>query len=361
MIEFTAFYLIFVFCFIFPPSAFVSAGITISNLFDSWLGSEDLQFVQYHLARTLTTVVIHSLLPLGFFGGVLLVEGLDQLLSLVQTPLGLGFLCLSALLPVIAAAKVFSWWTNNWNSHPLVVSLTVYATNGRHWNDVASEINAEFRRIDKVTVRTNPVSKTVITSSWIIKVEPYAVRVAHQNHVTLELENAEEHDYTPDSQTTQYLWVKVEQLQTRKKLFSIRLNAMDYADMQNRLQRSISNVRGLLINQDIHARFSKVFIEEVSLNPVFQTQEEMDSCLGCGVNNANVRLVRRCLPSEATNGCTPCFCRPMWCIHCLSKWFSARQDAEHPETWLSSRCPCPTCRSPFCVLDVSLVENVQNM
>lgn len=73
--------------------------------------------------------------------------------------------------------------------------------------------------------------------------------MAHQNHVTLELENAEEHDYTPDSQTTQYLWVKVEQLQTRKKLFSIRLNAMDYADMQSRLQRSISNVRGLLINQ----------------------------------------------------------------------------------------------------------------
>ena len=45
----------------------------------------------------------------------------------------------------------------------------------------------------------------------------------------------------------------------------------------------------------------------------------MDPCLGCAVNRANIRLVRRCLPTEGS-ACTPCFCRPMWCIHCLSKW-----------------------------------------
>ena len=44
----------------------------------------------------------------------------------------------------------------------------------------------------------------------------------------------------------------------------------------------------------------------------------MDPCLGCAVNRANIRLVRRCLPTEGS-ACTPCFCRPMWCIHCLSK------------------------------------------
>lgn len=106
-----------------------------------------------------------------------------------------------------------------------------------------------FYRIDKVTVRTNPVSKTVVTNSWIIKVEPYVVQVAHQNHVTLQLENSEEHTYTADSQTAQYLWVNVEHIQTKQKLFTIRLNAVDYADMQDRLQTRISNVRGLLINQ----------------------------------------------------------------------------------------------------------------
>lgn len=146
MIEFTVFYVIFVFCFIFPPSAFVSAGITVSNLFDSWLGSEDLQFVQYHLRRSLTTLIVHSCLPLGYFGGLLLVESLQKLLLLVQNPIWLAVFTFSSILPLIVTVKVFWWWQNNWESHPLVTSLTAYASNTIQWTDVASEINAEFRR-----------------------------------------------------------------------------------------------------------------------------------------------------------------------------------------------------------------------
>ena len=102
-----------------------------------------------------------------------------------------------------------------------------------------------------------------MTNSWIIKVEPYVVQVAHQNHVMLQLENAEEHTYTVDSQTAQYLWVNVEHIQTRQKLFTIRLNAIDYADMQDRLQTRISNVRGLLINQvlmSLNWKFYMIFL-----------------------------------------------------------------------------------------------------
>lgn len=146
MIEFTVFYVIFVFCFLFPPSAFVNAGITIPQLFSSWLGSEDLQFVQYHLKRTVTTVIFHSLLPLGYFGGILLTEGLNQLLILVITPLGFVFLVFSVLLPMAGSIKLMLWCANNWTYHPFVVLLTSYADNGRTWADVASEINAEFRR-----------------------------------------------------------------------------------------------------------------------------------------------------------------------------------------------------------------------
>lgn len=75
------------------------------------------------------------------------------------------------------------------------------------------------------------------------------VRVAHQSHVSLQLENAEEHNYTLDSQIAQYLWVNVKHIQNRRELFTVRLNAIDYADMQDRLQSRISNVRGLIINQ----------------------------------------------------------------------------------------------------------------
>lgn len=89
----------------------------------------------------------------------------------------------------------------------------------------------------------------MITNSWIIKVEPYSIFAAHQNHVSLQLENAEDYNLTADSQTAQYLTVHVEHFQTKKLLFTIRLNAIDYADIQDRLQRPISNVRGLAINQ----------------------------------------------------------------------------------------------------------------
>lgn len=75
------------------------------------------------------------------------------------------------------------------------------------------------------------------------------MKIAHQSHVELQLENSEEHNYTVDSQTAQYLWVNVKHIQSRQELFTIRLNAIDYADMQDRLQSRISNVRGLTINQ----------------------------------------------------------------------------------------------------------------
>ena len=53
--------------------------------------------------------------------------------------------------------------------------------------------------------------------------------------------------------------------------------------------------------------------------------------------------------------CVQCFCRPMWCLECMGKWFASRQDQQHPETWLGGKAPCPTCRAVFCMLDVSKI------
>ena len=59
--------------------------------------------------------------------------------------------------------------------------------------------------------------------------------------------------------------------------------------------------------------------------------------------------------------CRQCFCRPFWCMSCMSKWFAARQDQARPETWLSSTAPCPMCRAVFCMLDIlKLEEPVEN-
>ena len=105
-------------------------------------------------------------------------------------------------------------------------------------------------RIDKVSISTNAVIKTIITNSWILKVEPYAVHAAHQSHVTLQLENSEQHELTANSPGgVQFLLVRVEQVRNQELLFRIRLNATDYRDVQDRLQSPINNIRGISIHQ----------------------------------------------------------------------------------------------------------------
>ena len=64
-LTFTLAYIVFSLCFVFTPNEFRSAGLTIQNLFSSWLGSEDVGFIQYHVRRTSITVLAHSALPLG--------------------------------------------------------------------------------------------------------------------------------------------------------------------------------------------------------------------------------------------------------------------------------------------------------
>lgn len=52
-------------CFVAPPSAFVSAGVTVQNIFGVLLGSQDMNFVHYHIRRTSVTLIVHSFIPIG--------------------------------------------------------------------------------------------------------------------------------------------------------------------------------------------------------------------------------------------------------------------------------------------------------
>ncbi len=85
-------------------------------------------------------------------------------------------------------------------------------------------------------------------------------------------------------------------------------------------------------------RFVDVFRSEVSANPPADPSPaagDPEPCIGCMVQPANVKLVRRC--GDATDGsegggganngeqarnnrCVNCYCRPMWCVDCMAKW-----------------------------------------
>lgn len=77
----------------------------------------------------------------------------------------------------------------------------------------------------------------------------------------------------------------------------------------------------------------------------------------------NIKLQKQCtdldvygqpLPDSAC--CGNCYCRPMWCVDCMAKWFASRQTEHEHGIWLQQKCACPMCRAKFCILDVSYME-----
>ena len=154
----------------------------------------------------------------------------------------------------------------------------------------------------------------------------------------------------------QYLSVKVHDNRT-KQSFEIRLKSTDYQELQTRIRGSITNIHNITIFKTINERFIEVFKEQIEQNPKHIENDELEPCIGCMNTNAEIKLIRRCDINNSQNACETCYCRPMWCLVCMAKWFAMRQDQNRPDTWLSSKAPCPTCRSKFCIADVSMIES----
>lgn len=62
---YTLFYILISGCIIYPPTEFISAGLTIKDICSTWLGSENEFFIQYHIKRSVVTLMVHSMLPFG--------------------------------------------------------------------------------------------------------------------------------------------------------------------------------------------------------------------------------------------------------------------------------------------------------
>lgn len=360
-VTFTLTYILLSFCFVFTPNEFRSAGFTVQNLFSGWLGSEDIGFIQYHIKRTSVTLLVHSALPLGYFLGMCIAAPDKHLIYVYQVREGwwLYFLlCLT--LHVCSWAVVIYWSMRRWGNHPISRTLKAHAAGQSGWGAVAVSINTEFRRIDKFATGA-PGARVVITDTWVLKVTTYHVHVARQQDTHLTVTESRQHQMAPDSATpVQILTLSVASINPSVKTFHIRLNSTEYAELREKLHAPVRSAANVVIHQTMSDLFLDTFKNQVELNQTYQlpSEQELEPCIGCMQVPAGTKLLRLCqADDEGEDGeCQQCYCRPMWCLTCLGKWFASRQDQQHPETWLGSRVPCPTCRAKFCILDVCQVQ-----
>ncbi|XP_024941675.1 E3 ubiquitin-protein ligase TM129 [Cephus cinctus] len=262
--------------------------------------------------------------------------------------------------PAYTLHKVLSWSANNWSTHPIAQSLAVYCNNNTTWMAVASDINIEYRRIDKIVIDSNSVTQVVATDNWIIKITPYKLYVAHQSDTALILNRSDTHAMSATTRgEVQYVNIEVKPTRTGAETFNIRLNALDFKDLQDKVSRPITVLQNVTFHRTLLDRFIDTFKQQVSENPYYETVQELEQCVGCMQVPSNVKLNKLCgnvSEERGPDACVNCFCRPMWCIECMAKWFASRQDENAPETWLSSKCTCPVCRARFCLLDVCYVR-----
>ncbi|XP_020503399.1 E3 ubiquitin-protein ligase TM129 isoform X2 [Labrus bergylta] len=359
---FTLAYIVFCLCFVFTPTEFRSAGITVQNLFGSWLGSEDLGFTQYHVRRTSVTVLVHSALPLGYYLGMCLAAPDKNLLYVHQVSDGWRtFLLVSLGLQLLGWMLVVYWSRRNWTYHPISRALQAHVRPpNSNWGSVASSINTEFRRIDKFATGA-PGARVIITDTWVLKVTTYHVYIALQSECHVTVTESRQHQLSPDSTSpTQILTLRVESINPAARAFHISLNSTEYSELREKLHSPIRSSANVVIHQTISELFLDTFRAQVDLNPPYTlpSGQDLEPCIGCMQVPANSKLVTLCHTeeSEGDSDCQRCFCRPMWCLSCLGRWFASRQDQQRPETWLSSQVPCPTCRARFCILDVCVVR-----
>ncbi|XP_078270705.1 E3 ubiquitin-protein ligase TM129 isoform X2 [Rhinoraja longicauda] len=263
---FTLLYVVLSFCFVFTPTEFRSAGLTVQDLLAEQLGSEQLAFVHYHIRRTAATLVAHSLLPLGYYAGMCFASSDEKDYYFLVSGGWIIYLLVAVLTPAVVSLIVLYWSSKNWSNHPIARSLALYALPQSSWRAVASSINIEFRRIDKFASGA-PGARVIVTDTWVIKVTTYHVHVAQQQDIHLTLTESRQHELCPDLSTpVQFLTIQVGVINPRITPFDIRLNSTEYGELREKLHTTIRNAHNVVIHQSLSDLFLDTFKIQVELN-----------------------------------------------------------------------------------------------
>ncbi|KAJ8966112.1 hypothetical protein NQ317_011017 [Molorchus minor] len=345
---FTIVYLLLCACIIYPPNEIYLAGFTVQGMFSNYLGSEHEAFVKYHIRKSCLNLFIYSSLPLGYIILLLVLGYIEEvsILFLGNTLFWEIFAVTGLVLPLLSLYQIKNWTDNNYEKHPIAINLSKFSNN-----------NGELDNVDKISIQTSTIIKIVATENWIMKVTPLTMFVIHQSDASLVVKEANTYPLSPQNMDeTQYLNIEVKSGRQGVNPFIIRINAVDFRDLKDRVSRSIEILPSVKFHKSVIEKFVDVFKETVESNPLYDSNEEVDVCIGCLQARPNIKIQKLCGESSSEN-CSTCYCRPLWCIDCIAKWFASRQDSEKQNKWLSSKCSCPMCRATFCVLDVCKLQS----
>ena len=255
--------------FIFQFREFDSAGLSPEALltYNDWIGSEEVRLFMFHMKRTAGTLVLQSLLPLTYLATisyftVILDNHYPSFTAFWDTyPVIYTLLTVSILIPVLTLSLLWFWSLNNWSNHPMVRNLKLYARDG-NWRQVAADIETEFRRIDKICLRTSPLSKLVVTDHWVLVIGswPWSLRLSHQSDVSLHLMSSEQHRISTEGHIggAQFLHIIVKNRRPEIPDFNVRVNALEYQNLQDKISGSIENVQNVQIFRTVSERFVEV-------------------------------------------------------------------------------------------------------
>lgn len=85
---------------------------------------------------------------------------------------------------------------------------------------------------------------------------------------------SDSHDLNEVStETIQFVNIKVKPTRVGVSEFMIRINALDFKTLQDRMMRPITILEGVTFNKTVIDRFIEVFKQQIRLNPTYNTNE----------------------------------------------------------------------------------------
>jgi hypothetical protein len=269
-------YFLFSFFLVYPPNEVQLIGFSIPTLFATHLGSEELVFIHYQIARICLTIFIHSFIPIGYyiFMGLSLPELNLFDLSEVNVYWRV-YLLFSISFAVGLITLVYYWKQNEFRNHPIAVYLRKADPN-HNWKQAANQINIEFRRVEKFSTGSSFYNRIYVADNWLIKVNLYSVNICNLDTIDLQLTHSTELNLSIDgSLGTQYLSILVKPCNLFQKPFYIQLNSLEYKDFNEKINKPIQTKCDIIIKQSLPDQFLDAFQQQVIANGSVQVKRDV--------------------------------------------------------------------------------------